>query len=423
MPVMGGGGINVKPALQTAYRALERATHNRHVLLITDLEDSPNIADSPSMARLAHERDGTTTHVLAIGDRGTYYREDLQRIAEAGQGTYKELSKADNRITQVTWKGMAPKPEPYKREAIRPLKNDASPLLNGIPDALPPIAGYTAMTAKEDAEDVLTMTKDDKTFSGLAHWLQGDGRVAMINTGIEEAGGWQGWTHVDKFWSQTLRWATSPDAQTPYLAQVRPDEGGLTLTFTRHPEEASGAQPVTVEILEKDGTTRALALAKTSETVYTAHYAPDGAGRVWVRLMDQAGRELQADDYYLPAARTTTVTRGERIDYTTDLAVLEALATITGGTVLIGETATPDVLPLLPAAVSTEPGTFSFFNLWPFFIVLAIALYWLEVAVRNDMRPKDIKKSYPVFSTLLAEKARRPWQMIKTRTTEKAEGG
>ncbi len=409
----GGGGINVKPALETAYRAMQNAAHNRHVLLITDLEDSPTIVDSPSMARAAHERDGITTHVLAIGDRGVYYRDDLKRIAEEGQGTYKELSKADNRITQVTWKGMAPKPEPYKRESIQPEKNDESPLLNGIPDALPATNGFTAMTAKEGARNVLTMTSDDKTYSGLAHWLQGTGRVAMVNAGVEESGGWHGWQYVDKLWSQTLRWATSAEAQTPYLEQARPGDGFFELTFSRKLNHTSAARPVTIEILEKGGETVELALAKTSEDVYVGRYAPEASGRVWIRLLDQAGQEIQAGDYYLPAAQATPAARGETVDYTADLALLEAIATITGGAVLTSEEADPGAIPLRAVEAPAEAGAFSLFNLWPLFIVLAMGLYWLEIAVRNDLRPRDVKKSYPVFGKLIVEKAKAGWGMMK----------
>ena len=408
----GGGGINVKPALRTAYAAMQNATYNRHVLLITDLEDSPNIADSPEMARLAHERDKITTHVLAIGDRGQYYRRDLQRIAEGGQGTYKELSKADNRITQVTWKGMAPKPEPYKREPAQPEKNDESPLLNGIPDALPATNGFAAMTAKKDAHAVLTIAKEDKTYSGLAHWIQGNGRVAMVNAGVEENGGWQQWAYVDKFWSQTMRWATSPDAQTPYLEQVRPADGFLELTFARKPQHTSAARPVTVEILDKGGETVELALAKTSEDAYVSRYVPNASGRVWVRLLDQDGQEIQANDYYLPAARTPTAVRGEQVDYTADVALLEAVASITGGALLTGDQADPTAIPLRPVEASAAAGTFSFFSLWPLFIVLAMVLYWLEVAVRNDLRPRDVRQSYPVFGKLMVETAKAGWSML-----------
>ena len=412
----GGGGINVKPALRTAYTAMQNAAYNRHVLLITDLEDSPNIADSPEMARLAHESEKITTHVLAIGDRGQYYRRDLQRIAEGGQGTYKELSKADNRITQVTWKGMAPKPEPYKREPAQPEKNDESPLLNGIPDALPATNGFAAMTAKDDARAVLTISKEDKTYSALAHWIQGNGRVAMVNAGVEENGGWQQWTYVDKFWSQTMRWATSPDAQTPYLEQVHPADGFLELTFTRKPQHASAARPVTVEILDKGGETVELALAKASEDAYTGRYVPDASGRVWVRLLDQDGQEIQANDYYLPAARTPTAPRGEQVDYTADVALLEAVATITGGAMLTGDEADPTAIPLRPVEASAAPGTFSLFTLWPLFIVLAMGLYWLEVAVRNDLRLRDVRKSYPVFGKLMVEKAKKGVGMLTERT-------
>ena len=409
----GGGGINVRPALRTAYAAMQNAAYNRHVLLITDLEDSPNIADSPELARLAHERDAITTHVLAIGDRGQYYRQDLRRIAEGGQGTYKELSKADNRITQVTWKGMAPKPDPYKREPVQPEKNDESPLLNGIPDALPATNGFAAMTAKEGARAVLTMTKGDKTYSGLAHWIQGNGRVAMVNAGVEETGGWQQWAYVDKFWSQTMRWATSPDAQTPYLEQVHPGDGYLELTFARKPQPASAARPVTVEILNKGGETAELALAKTREDTYVGRYVPVASRRVWVRLLDQDGQEIQANDYYLPAARTPTATRGEQVDYTADVALLEAVATITDGAMLTGDDADPGAIPVRPVEASATSGRFSFFALWPLFIVLAMVLYWLEVAVRNDLRPRDVKKSYSVFGKLMVEKASAVLGMLK----------
>ena len=181
----------------------------------------------------------------------------------------------------------------------------------------------------------------------------------------------------------------------------------------KSPEEVM--RLVTIEILEKGGETVELALAKTSESVYVGRYVPAASGRVWIRLLDQAGQEIQAGDYYLPAARATAAARGETVDYSADLALLEAVATITGGALLTGEEADPDAIPLRALDASAEAGAFSLFNLWPLFIVLAMGLYWLEVAVRNDLRPRDVKKSYPVFGALIVEKVKTGVTMVRGR--------
>jgi len=394
----GGNGILVEPALRLAYRVMQNAPLQRHVLLITDLEDSQWINDSPTLAREAFAQHKIRTHVLAIGDQGTF-RADLQNLAQNGRGVYNEITKTRGELAKINWKGFESEPRRFRDKRIKVQRNRAtnqnSPLLNGIPEKLPEAKGCAPLRAKNGAMAPLVVTVKDgdkeKEFSGLAHWLQGKGRVIMINAGIENENGWRNWEYVDKFWSQAARWANHPNADDVFLAQIKKKKSAYEFSFRQNDPTTTPPLPEFVEIMDV-GKSMQLPLARLQEDEFICRFAPEQSGYFTVRLLDKQGYEIQSGIYYLPQI-VGKASQGESVDFALNLKLLQELAEITHGEVNPGKIEIIESNAPSPEERQT--------NYWPYYLALAMILFWHEIMVRNDIRWKDIFRSYSMFYELV----------------------
>ena len=280
----GGGGIHVQPAMEVAYESIRYAPFDRHVLLITDLDDSQTIGESAGMAAREKRMNKVTTHVLAIGQMGQF-REELKELATRGEGTYKEISKMDNTLARVNWKGMGPKPDVYKDSLVRLESGEPSQIMNGLPKALPRARGYAPMVAKDGAVTPF-LVKTKKDYAGMSHWLRDNGRVAMINAGIEHPEGWHKWDHVDKFWSQLLRWTINPRSANPYLERIDQAAGGFLIRY--EPQTADAPTPASMEI-QTTSDTWILPLQKTDDAQFAGRISTKAPGRHMISLLDEKG--------------------------------------------------------------------------------------------------------------------------------------
>ena len=403
----GGGGINVQPALEIAYRSIQAGKYNRNVLLITDLDDSPMIRESAAMAKVAYEDHRVTTHILAIGDQGIY-REELKPIAAAGKGVFKEIPKVDDKLAKINWKGIGPPPETYRKLAVTIDKEENSPILRGIPEELPNGRGYARMDAREAATHVLKITRtNEKTgketdFAGFATWITGKGRVGMLNVGIEHPEAWHNWPYVDKFWSQAIRWAIHPQSADPYLTRVKGSANQVQLYFTRKFSRADAPIPAYVEMrgVEK---TQLLPIQLDGENRYKARFVPEQAGKYIAYLVAQDKTPIQSTFCYFPKISQTFST-GESVDFTADIALLEEIAELTGGKLNAEDISLEGGG---KAASSEAPAPAFFKNAWMYLLLLALILYWLEIMQRNGTTLRRIKESFLLLGELVRSKVRK----------------
>jgi hypothetical protein len=205
----------------------------------------------------------------------------------------------------------------------------------GLPDQLPPLAGYVLTTRKPQA-DLHLVVPDEKQepVPLFASWRYGNGRVVALTT--QGAGAWtrewQAMAEYPLLWSQTLR-------------HVFPGLGeGLFPRLTRCGDEVE----VDVDALNQEGAPREG--LKVTASLAEIGGAPDAAVSVVVNevspgryrgrfTLDRAGEfNLRTVADQTTAERPLLVAYPALYEFTrADLVRLAALAEVTGGRVLTTE--------------------------------------------------------------------------------------
>lgn len=393
----GGGGINVHPAMQIAYESVRNAPYNRHVLLITDLDDSQLIVNSAAMAADAYRRFEIKTHVLAIGDYGRF-RYPLQEMAKQGNGSYKELRKAGNTIAQLNWDGKGDESIAFQDEPVKLGLNQQSPIVNGIPGTLPEGRGYVPMLTKEGAVEVLQVSTGEKSLAALSHWIQGKGRVAMLNAGIENPEGWYDWPYLDKFWSQLMRWSAPLNTADPYLVEVEPGKESVWLHFRKSDPRQSVPAPASVRVKDLEEEFK-VPLTKHKEGHFFARFVPTSAGFYTIDLLDESGYTLLSHRAYFPKAATSNTPVLEQLDFSANVVLLEAIAGVSGGEM------NPEVISFeesttVASSLQKVPQKWS--GYWQLFLLLALLTFGLGVYIRNGLSWKAVRASYPRMLALIS---------------------
>lgn len=403
----GGGGILINPALKLAYSIMQKAKNERHVLLITDLEDSEDILYSDKEAKVAYYKYGIRTHILAIGDEG-FYRNGLKLIAKKGHGSYKEITKSQDEIANIKWKGMSGPARRYQDKKIQiiksKVKSDLSQVLNGIPEKLQDGKGCAPLESKPGAitpfHVILPKKKGDKTYSGLAHWIAGNGRVAVLNAGIEKEEGWYHWEYRDKFWSQLVRWLQPHYTNRSFFESIECKQGGYRFIFERNIHAPFVLLPEIVQVIESDNLV-CIPLKKIDEIHYECTFYPEKSASYLIRLIDNEGEEIQSNSYYLPKAVNSSTQQGEIQDFSVNYQLLKEIAEVTDGEV------NPTDIRIEPIKLHAERSEeHAFWQWWPIFLFIAMILFWIEIAIRNDLRKKDIKISYTLIPKLIKNKVK-----------------
>jgi uncharacterized membrane protein len=387
-----GGGTRILQALEVALPALveQETVGARHAVLLSDgksfdgnqgIEDYNRIVDEALKAKI-------TLSTIAIGEAD---QELMRHLAERGRGRYhfaatpEELpaltvSESDilrSDALQVGDYGVAIfAPHPLARGLFAPLP---TPERNTAPN----LKGYLAMTPKPLSEVALQVGPGDPL---LSVWGYGLGRVVAwsSDTGGEWATDWRSWPDFGRFWGQVVGY-TLPAPGLGLLqldARIGPD-GTVTViadgvTVTGQP--ADMAQTVAT-LLTPGGQEERVRLHQMGPGRYERDLRLPDEGAYQVTVFQSRSGHGEADEeasmgfvlsypaeYGLPPAGSGAP-------------LLEQIAALTGGrTFTLGQVAALNGPPIAPVEnqLSAEP-----IELWPWFLVAALVLWPVEIALRR----------------------------------------
>jgi Ca-activated chloride channel family protein len=321
-----GGGTNIKPALEEAYRQL-RSTEARlkHIILLSDGQSQqqgiPQLVGDMSA-------DSITISSVAVGAGAD--RNLLSTIADLGGGRSYFTNDPFNIPKIFTKETQTVARNALVEEPFRPRPVKRAQFLRGIPMARAPyLLGYVSTRAKKGAEVLLESERGEPI---LARWRQGLGLAAVWTADLKNrwAVEWVRWAHWTKFWSQLTRdlmRRTNTDG-LELTASVRPDGKAHVVldALTRDDRWRNDLAPV-LEVIDPAGASSSLPLHQSAAGRYEATFA-----------LPRYGAYLLNARPHAEAKRTATLRAGlanpyprEHLTVGSERKLLARLATATGG--------------------------------------------------------------------------------------------
>jgi len=369
------GETNIYAGLKAAYDDLiNNPATLRHIILITD-----GWSQSGAFDELLADMQAAGITLSTIGTGGGS-AQMLRRLAEQSGGRYYDAADATTIPDIFLKETIRTAGEQIVEEAFQPVPSQPSEILRGL-DAgrLPALLGYNATTAKGTATVALLTGRDDPL---LAQWQYGLGRAVAWTSDARQqwATDWVGTDAYGRLASQLVRWTLPPQ-----------DDEGIDVRFS---QGRDGELNVEVTSFDEDGGPRNFfrtllrlvgpeldATTSTLEQVGPGRYAgtirADEPGAYLVRV----AQTRDGPDGTEAASRTLGVVSPAAEEYRrlgVDLDALSAYAAAGNGRELpldleaAREVWTHDI----EASAFPTP-------IWPWLLLLAIALVPLDVGVRR----------------------------------------
>ena len=387
--ITANGGTKIYQALQSGFETIvnEQATH-KHIILLTDGVSTPGTQeDFPRLERDALAKQ-VTISTIGVGDY--INRELLEELARKTKGkvhfvenpeTIPQIINAEVRSTD----DLAIQERPVRAVRVRPIE-----FTDGIDFARAPrLLGFVKAEAKEGSETILRVDVDKPL---LVRWRYGLGRVIAFMSDAKSrwSAPWVRWSAFGTLWPQMVRDASHRDRTV--RAGVRPGNGeGETIVYydvlgnADNPAAAlnvSGPPHILVEVPGE--ASRKVSLEETSPGHYEARI-PAGQGGLYRIVSGSSELILPEAGFYREAE--------EMKPQAVNTALLSEISRVTGGRMH------PSMDQLL-----NDKGSFVRERkpLWPYWLILALVLNLLEVALRKGF--------FERLASWLREHSPLPWR-------------
>ncbi|MBV9792158.1 MAG: VWA domain-containing protein [Chloroflexi bacterium] len=365
-----GGGTDIYKSLGVGLPELaEQDAVVRHAVLLTDGRSFTANPDAYDRLTEQARSYGITLSTIAIGDDAD--KELLERLADRGGGRYhfaadpQELPRLTLMETEIA------REDPRVEGEFQPQPAGAHPIVRGfVPSQFPSLEGYVAVTPKPEAETVLQSPQEDPI---LTSWQYGLGRSLAWTSDSGEAwsGNWQSWGESALLWTQMLAYTFPDPSQGPLT--VRIDRSGATPMIVADARGDDGTPldlaDVGARVEDPDGNESTVRLKQIAPGQYQAPLPAENNGAYTV------GVALRKNDQQLEAQAGWAKPYAAEFALSPDRALLERIATISGGQVLTSADAAADAV-----KAETPRPTQAF---WPWLIGLAVLLWPLEIAIRR----------------------------------------
>jgi Ca-activated chloride channel family protein len=387
--ITANGGTKIYQAVESAFETIvtEQATH-KHIILLTDGVSTPGTQeDFPRLERDALAKQ-VTISTIGVGDY--INRELLEELARKTRGKVHFVENPES-IPQIinaevrSTEDLAIQERPVRAVRVRPVE-----FIDGIDFASAPrLLGFVKAEAKEGSETILRVDVDKPL---LVRWRYGLGRVIafMSDARSRWAAPWVRWKSFGTLWPQMVRDASHRDRTV--RAGVRPGnvEGDAVVYYdllgdANNPTAAalnvSGPPHILVEVPGE--ASRTVSLEQTSPGHYEAHI-PAGEGGLYRIVSGSSELVLPEAGFY----RESEETKPQAVN----TALLSEISRVTGGRMH------PSMDQLL-----NDRGTLVRERkaLWPYWLILALVLNFLEVALRKGF--------FERLASWLREHAPLPW--------------
>ena len=369
--ITANGGTKIYQAVQSAFDAIvdQKATH-KHIILLTDGVSTPGTQeDFPKL-----ERDALAKHVIisTIGVGDYINRELLDELARKTKGksnfvenpeTIPQIINAEVKSTE----DLAIQERPVRAVRVRPVE-----FTDGIDfTKAPRLLGFVQAEAKENSETILRV---DGKKPLLVRWRYGLGRVTAFMSDAKSrwAEPWVRWESFGTLWPQMVRDVSHRDRTV--RAGVRPGarEGEAVVFYdvladAGNPaaETLTGAAAPHILVEVPGESPRSIPLEQTAPGHFEARIHADQGGLYRIvsgsseLVLPEAGFYHESDETKPQAINT---------------ALLGEISRVTGGRMH------PSLEELL-----TDKGSLVRERkpLWAYWLILALALNLLEVALRK----------------------------------------
>ncbi len=369
--IAANGGTKIYQAVQSGFDALveEQASH-KHIILLTDGVSTPGTQeDFPKLERDALAKQ-VTISTIGVGDY--INRELLEELARKTKGKVYFVENPAS-IPQIinaevrSQEDLAIQERPVRAVRVRPVE-----FTDGIDFVRSPrLLGFVKAEAKEGTETILRVDVDKPL---LVRWRYGLGRVIAFMSDAKSrwAAPWVRWKSFGTLWPQMVRDVSHRDRTV--RAGVRPGtrEGEAVVYYdvlgtADNPTAAALAVsgPPHILVDAPGEPSRTLPLEQTAPGHYEARI-PAGQGGLYrivsgssELVLPEAGFYREADEMKPQAVNT---------------ALLSEISRVAGGRMH------PSIDQLLNDGGSMVRERKA---LWPYWLMLALALNFLEVALRK----------------------------------------
>lgn len=363
------GGTNIAGALQDAYEQLALTPARlKHIILLTDgHSDGSNIFSEilPAM-----RIENITVSTVAVGSQSDTTL--LRRIAEGGGGRHYYTNDPYN-VPRIFMKETnTVSRSSLVEEPFRPRVVKRAQVLKGIPwESAPFLLGFVSTRAKGSAEELLQAETGEPI---LARWRYGMGKSVAFTSDLKNrwAVEWIRWPGYAKFWSQLIRDTMRSDDRDTLAMRTTIEQGRARVVVDAIDDEDRFINDLDSKVMltSPDGEKETITLRQTAPGRYEAS----------VPLTDYGSYNLKAQ--HDKDGDTIAVSMGTiSYPYPQEYLFTEPNRDVLrrGADIARGET-DPEVATLFdPMGEEVKFRK----ELWPFFILAAIALMLLDLMFRR----------------------------------------
>jgi Ca-activated chloride channel homolog len=368
--ITANGGTKIYQAVQAAFEAiLDEPASRKHIILLTDGVSTPGTQeDFPRLEREALAKQ-VTISTIGVGDY--INRELLDELAHKtkGKSHFVENPEAIPQIINAEVRSnedLAIQERPVRAVRVRPVE-----FTDGIDfTKAPRLLGFVQAEAKENSETILRVDGDKPL---LVRWRYGLGRVIAFMSDAKSrwAAPWVRWNSFGTLWPQMVRDVSHRDRSV--RAGVRPGtrEGEAIVYYdilgnadnSAAPLNASGPPQILVELPGEAA--RTLPLTETAPGHFEARIPADQRGLYRI-VSGSSNLTLPDAGFYHEAEETKP--------QAVNTALLSEISRITGGR----------MHPSIDQLLNDKGGLVRERTaLWPYWLILALLLNFLEVALRK----------------------------------------
>jgi Ca-activated chloride channel family protein len=359
-----GGDTNIYPALREAGIQMAKSGDEiKHIILLSDGHTRPDDFQGLT-TRLANA--GITVSTVAVGTDSD--RRLMENIAAWGKGKAYYVQDPSN-VPQIFIEDtVASRGQTLHEDAFRPIVRKTVDIFKGIDFSTSPLLhGYVSSRAKSTSEVLLEAFKNRPL---LTRWQYGLGKSAAFMSDVKDrwAVDWLKWKGYPKFWSQLVRETMRRRDDDAFDFRVRREGKSAVLSIDAVEKDGSFLNDVRSEV-------RIIDPAQRVSVVEVPQIGP-GSYEVRVALEQRGTYVFHASSEGLSGASGVLAYSypDELHFYPADLVMLRTISTETGG---IFRPKGPEIFD------SGGETTLVANKLWPWFAVLGLGLYLLDVLLRR----------------------------------------
>ncbi|NLY43625.1 MAG: VWA domain-containing protein [Clostridiaceae bacterium] len=401
--IRAGGGTSILPALDEAIRSLQkRDTKLKHIILLTD-----GMAERYGYDSLLQvmNKEGITLSTVAVGTGADLQL--LEHLASNGKGRFyktDEFSDLPKIFTKETF--IAGKTYINNRTFV-PVLTGVSDIMENI-TSVPYLHGYIGTSPKNTAKVILSSDEGEPI---LAVWQYGLGRTVAWTSDVrgQWSYDWMAWDKSVLFWKNILSWTLQQNYAGPYELSGKVIGNRINLELIL--DEAVQGAKIDGIIIDPDVKEQKVEFKAVAPGKYQASFEGNKTGAYLNRI-----------NITYPEGKTDSINTGIVIPYSPeydmnkkkDAGFVRRLAEEGGGRVL--ENA--------EQALNTNiDKVWSKVDLTPLFLILAILLFMVDIALRRINIPYGKMKelSEKVTDRLEYVRVKAADKLVKAVKVEKAE--